>query len=569
MRPGRVLLAPALLLAAAASATAAEPILPLADVRPGMVGEARTVVQGTAITSFPVTVLDVQRTADAPGGALILIRAEGPLMALTGGLAEGMSGSPVTVTGADGVRRVIGAIAFGTGDAENVIGGVTPIEQMLRPSRGRLADERPPARPLTRWMVSGASRALLAQLVADLGRRGVRLTSTGGRQPRPSQPLVPGASLAALLVAGDITVGGVGTVTYVDGDRVLGFGHPFTDVGRSRYLMGDAYVYQTIPSPLDGSSYKLAEAGTLHGAIVGDRADGVVGRNGPARAIRLVSRARDLRRGTRSTVRAQVAADPAVLPQVGDLLQGEAMVRATDGLAGGTLRLRIRITSPALRRPVVYRNLYAAQSDVVGLSLGPLARLGAALLGNGVREIPIGEIRVDQVLEPRVRAARVVAARVRPARVRPGARATLVLLLQPWRGARRTVRVPIRIPADIEPGRRRLIVLPNAPAGFDSAPPDLADALGAGTSAGRARALVRGLDAEAARLPGPRLRRLLEALERATADRHDAVRVLAPGEDPEDPRAGVPAPAPLVIYGGRAVPRITVLAPRAEGSGRR
>ena len=81
-----------------------------------MVGEARTVVRGTDIVTFPVTVIDVQRSADGPGrhpdpGA----RRPGPLIDQTGGVAEGMSGSPVYVTGADGVARVIGAVAYGSG----------------------------------------------------------------------------------------------------------------------------------------------------------------------------------------------------------------------------------------------------------------------------------------------------------------------------------------------------------------------------------------------------------------------------------------------------------------------
>ena len=50
------------------------------EVTPGMVGEARTVVRGTDIVTFPVRILDVQRAADGPGGTLILARAEGPLM---------------------------------------------------------------------------------------------------------------------------------------------------------------------------------------------------------------------------------------------------------------------------------------------------------------------------------------------------------------------------------------------------------------------------------------------------------------------------------------------------------
>jgi len=39
--------------------------------------------------------------------------------------------------------------------------------------------------------------------------------------------LVPGASVAAILVKGDLSAAVVGTVTYVEGDNVLAFGHPF------------------------------------------------------------------------------------------------------------------------------------------------------------------------------------------------------------------------------------------------------------------------------------------------------------------------------------------------------
>ena len=135
---------------------------------------------------------------------------------------------------------------------------------------------------------------------------------------------------------------------------------------------------------------------------------------------------------------------------------------------------------------------------MVGLSLGPLARLGAALLGNAVQQVPISRIRVDQVLEPRVRAARIVAARVLPARVRAGQRATLALLLQPWRTSRRTVRLPIRIPDDLSPG--------GAAAGDAAERPRRLRSRAAGperrrsaqsTSAARARALLPGLDADA------------------------------------------------------------------------
>ena len=118
-------------LCTAAPAVGADPILPLSGVQAGMTGTAYTVVHGTDITTFPVTILDVVGPGVLADDSLILARAQGPLMTETGGVAEGMSGSPVYVTGADGVARVIGAIAYGTADEASTLIGITPIENML------------------------------------------------------------------------------------------------------------------------------------------------------------------------------------------------------------------------------------------------------------------------------------------------------------------------------------------------------------------------------------------------------------------------------------------------------
>ncbi len=412
-----VALAAAAGLATAASpAAAADPVLPLSDVVPGMVGEARTVVRGTEIVTFTVTVIDVQRSTDGPGGSLVLVRASGPVIDASGGVAEGMSGSPVYVTGADGVARVMGAVAYGSGDQENVVVGVTPIEQMIDSSSGQRANEvapragrrvtvvrdrsaatalerRSPDRvgvyPLARWTVAGASRPLIGPLSRELERSGIQLTSIGPRTPRPAVPLTPGASMTALLAGGDLTVGAVGTVTYVDGTTVLGFGHPFLGAGNARFLLGDGYVYQTIAAPIAGGSYKLAEPGTLHGMVIGDRADGVTGRIGPVEGITAVGTATDTGRGTQSTVRATIAPDERTAPIVGGLIQDEPAVRVRDGVGRGTLTLRVRITSPDLRRPITYRNVYASAGDVVTYASGQVPRLMAILMQNGVRPVPV------------------------------------------------------------------------------------------------------------------------------------------------------------------------------------
>jgi hypothetical protein len=574
-------------LALAGTAAAADPILPLSQVQPGMVGQARTVVRGTDIVTFPVTVLDVQHASDAPGGALILVRAEGPLIESTGGVAEGMSGSPVYVTGADGVARVIGAVAYGSGDQANVIVGVTPIEQMIDSSAGqranervaaagaakpvrlvrdraaaRAAERRDPGRralyPLERWTIAGASRPLVGPLSAELARSGVQLTSIGPRTLRPVVPLVPGASMTALLSGGDLVLGAVGTVTYVDGATVLGFGHPFTGAGPSRFLMGDAYVFQTIAAPITGSSYKLAEPGNLQGMIFGDRTDGITGRLGPVEGIDGVATAQNVSRGTTSTVRTTIAPDDRTAPILAALLQDEPAIRATDGLARGTMSLRVTIASPALKRPFVYRNLYAAEGDVVTLASGAAARVASIMLQNGVKRLPISGITIDERLETKVRAARIVGARIVPRRVAAGGRAVLLLRIQPWRAAQRTIRVPVRIPDTLFPGRAAIRVLPKSSGGFDPLPADLTQQLGLGGGLAARRRAVTTAERFMARQSGPPLQRVLRALRRATDDRNDAVRLVSTDDDDTDPTAGTTAGVPWVIYGGRATARVIV-----------
>ncbi|MGE4177282.1 MAG: hypothetical protein AB7G65_15730 [Thermoleophilia bacterium] len=574
-------------LATAGTAAAADPILPLSQVQPGMVGQARTVVRGTDIVTFPVTVLDVQHSSDAPGGALILVRAEGPLIDSTGGVAEGMSGSPVYVTGADGVARVMGAVAYGSGDQANVIVGVTPIEQMIDSDSGLRANERIPAAgpakplrmvrdrsaaraaerrdpgeralyPLERWTIAGASRPLVGPLSAELARSGVSLNSIGPRTMRPPVPLVPGASVTALLSGGDLVLGAVGTVTYVDGPTVLAFGHPFTGAGPARFLMGDAYVYQTIAAPITGSSYKLAEPGNLQGMIVGDRTDGITGRLGPVEGIAGTATAENVARGTTSTVRTTIAPDDRTAPILAALLQDEPAIRATDGLARGTMALRVTIQSPALKRPFVYRNLYAAEGDVVTLASGTAARIASIMLQNGVKRLPISAITIDERLDTTVRAARIVGARIAPHRVTAGGRAVLFLRIQPWRAAQRTIRVPVRVPDTLFPGRAAIRVIPKSTGGFDSLPADLTQQLGLGGGVPARRAAVLSANRFAARQSGTPLQRVTRALRRATDDRNDAVRLVSADDDETDPTVGTTAGVPWVIYGGRATARVIV-----------
>ncbi|HLV02680.1 MAG TPA: SpoIVB peptidase S55 domain-containing protein, partial [Acidobacteriota bacterium] len=113
--------------------------LPLNMVKAGMIGEGKTVFQGTQVDTFDVEILGVLENI-GPKRSLILARLSGDKLEKTGVFA-GMSGSPVYID-----NRLIGAVAYAFPFAKEPIAGITPIEEMVDifkegtpPSNTRLA----------------------------------------------------------------------------------------------------------------------------------------------------------------------------------------------------------------------------------------------------------------------------------------------------------------------------------------------------------------------------------------------------------------------------------------------
>ena len=104
----------------------AQEYMDISEVQKGMHGVAKTIVLGTEIEEFGVEVLDVLKN-QGPAGDLILIRVYGDVINRTGGIANGMSGSPVYING-----KLVGAIAYGFKLTDHKTGMITPIKDMLK-----------------------------------------------------------------------------------------------------------------------------------------------------------------------------------------------------------------------------------------------------------------------------------------------------------------------------------------------------------------------------------------------------------------------------------------------------
>ena len=129
--------------------------MPVAEVRPGMVGVGRTVFDGTRVEEFKAHILGVIENVIGPQRNLILARLEGGPLADTGVIA-GMSGSPVYIDG-----RLIGAVSYSLGSfSKEPIAGITPIDEMIDATA--LEHAAPGRRPRQRRVPAHRATTLVA-----------------------------------------------------------------------------------------------------------------------------------------------------------------------------------------------------------------------------------------------------------------------------------------------------------------------------------------------------------------------------------------------------------------------
>jgi hypothetical protein len=275
----------------------------------------KTVVKGEDIVTINLT---IQAITDGP---LILFSSDDPQLTSIGGIAEGMSGSPIYVQDpSDGnTPKVIGALSYGDIFTLGNYGLATPIEQMLNIKTkygeplvqslphpiitpagvvdkvmiDRTGEAAPAAlssgiavaKPMTDIRVLGGiptSSRLFKRAVAQYAKLGYTLVAPSGMGSTPqlgdqtfTTDLVPGASLATMDSRGDVYYGAIGTVTYADGNSLLAFGHPYEQSGATTRYLQNAWIDGIWPSSL--TPYKLGRLGALRGTITQDRANGVMG----------------------------------------------------------------------------------------------------------------------------------------------------------------------------------------------------------------------------------------------------------------------------------------------------
>jgi hypothetical protein len=297
---------------------------------------------------IPATIKSIVPNA-TQDGSLILFAGTGPAMSAIGGIAAGMSGSPLYVgdpadphTGTD---PLLGAVSYGDEFTTGGLGLATPIGYMtaiedkylssagLRAgavsrasatgaataatgrtaklrhalhvggrtitrvavvatrAKARAAAARPGTAaftPLATLEIGGLSPEshLYKTMATAMQAAGYRVVpapaggATSGFDPGWSTPLTGGSSVGTPFARGDFWVGSAGTVTYVNGAKVLAYGHPLGWLGSTDIYLTNAWVSGVWADTLE--PYKLMEITALQGRLVQDRNSGIAGIIGAA-----------------------------------------------------------------------------------------------------------------------------------------------------------------------------------------------------------------------------------------------------------------------------------------------
>ena len=485
-----------------------------AEITPGMAGTAYTVVDATReIRDFHV---DIIGTLDNGKGStpMIMAKASGPVVAQAGGILQGMSGSPVYVDG-----KLVGAVAAGLKEMTPYTFFITPIEEMLplwsmsdvknktrlhtfdlkkyaadkakrqaeeekkQKKTGKTAaekedaqDEREEAAEETaeservhneeafedgQIFAAGFDAAGMKFLSKSLGLGATQLTAVGGASNAGTDydaSLAPGSAVGVAVVCGDFTVGATGTVTAVDGNKVLAFGHPFLHKGNVNYFMTDATVVGTIAGQSNGM--KIANVGNIIGRINQDRETGVAGRLGEFPSVVPVKiHVKDASLGREDTYGARIAYDEDYLAQLSAGLAYAAMSKTSDSLGESTAQLSFTVrTNAAADGKFVRKNMFYNTTDVGQVAVGELLQAMGIICADADKEADIVDVQVDVDVEAGRKTATIVSAIPDKTTARPGETVQIKTTIKPYRKDKETLLIPYTVPENQPDGTLNLDV---------------------------------------------------------------------------------------------------------------
>lgn len=475
------------------SASAMPEIFPFNELRSGLTGKAYTVVDGSGkIENFDVSIIGF--TDDGKGSSrMIIARVSGEVVERTGGILQGMSGSPVYING-----KLVGALSATLKEMDPYTVFITPIESMLElwtlpdpkaqvnyfrieleeentsdePAEVELENKNEPTDEPADKVTDNDTEELGAFYLGGFNADGARflqhelglinLQATPNSLERGinlNATLDPGSALGVALIYGDFSLGATGTVTAVDGKRILAFGHSFMHNGNVNYFMTDASVIGAV-SGITGTGVKLAGIGNIIGRINQDRDSGIAGILGTFPAVVPVTvTVHDNALNKEETYNATIAYNENLIPKLGAAIAYASLSKMSDTAAESTVEVDFTVKTNAVSSGEITRkNMFYNITDVGQVAILELMQALNLVCSNTREESNIFGVDVNISFDVDRRTASIVSITPDKKTVKPGETINLVVEIQPYRKPVETVTVPYTVPLTAHPGSLSLEV---------------------------------------------------------------------------------------------------------------
>ena len=387
-----------------------------------------------------------------------------------GGIAKGMSGSPVGPPG-----RVMGALAYGDlYAAAPTRFWVTAIDAMEATKDhltlgDRLANDTAPGAPSgisstyapvkTPLMITGIQPHRIAQIEEHLQGHNLQyiqmFSSMGGEGKAPADVkpnLAAGDMIGVGIVTGDIVNAiGFGTVTQVyDDGTFLAFGHPMTQAGKTAMPVYRAVVNGLVPNLQ--ASYKSSYAyGDPIGTITKDLLPCIVGELGDVPDMIPITIAYQLDSDATITKNHELAYGQEVfIPAVAALTFDVLRQEVNFGTVEGTITLQFEETETTYTE-----KFYAASSSLFLDVLSYVTKTVASFVDitlNSAGKATIKDVSITIKDSPKIRLATIHEI-VAPDTITPGETATFTVKLLPhWTGVENGRKIEKVVTLDVPAG---------------------------------------------------------------------------------------------------------------------
>ncbi len=468
--------------------------MPLSEVKPGMKGKGYTVFSGTTVEEFDFEVVSVYYDR-FPGIHIVWAKGLSDNFKKTGS-AGGMSGSPVYING-----RLMGALSrsYRNQREHANLFGITPIEfmvkvtefgmtpnlsyqgtQLLNLGTETVAAGVSPTTPLFPKYNSIYTQPpddfqmdnLSEQLPLPIAMSGVNsdamrfykpifdkfnlmpLESSSGGSPIKKSPIEQGQIVGVAYARGDYSAFGYGTITYIDGDQLLAYGHSRDGEGNVNLAISGGYVHFIMPGR--NRSFKVASPTQPIGTLVQDRQAaiaGIIGRHPSYIPVTLNLKTVDgeLHHKSYEVIRHRSFSPIYIENGAESLVQALAFSSADHTLSiDATITLKAQ--PELVNRELVYKSVYTSggstRAGIVRVLRDPLLQLS----NNPYTPIEFEKVALNLKLEDKRSGAWIERLQVDKLRYRPGETVEVTITLRPYLENLITQNITITIPDDAPDG---------------------------------------------------------------------------------------------------------------------